>query len=199
MRRLSLVLSVSALLGGLPTVTFAAMPVVAQTSLSQPMSEQFPSFPGGQTALYNFLAQNLHYPTDAYYNGIEGTVIVKFIVEKDGSITNVYILKSVDPQLDNEAIRVIESMPKWTPGCVNGQPARMHYNLPITFKIPENNRKILPARGDQVEDEVMATAFTEIKIVDDQEVYDKKVIEVKEIGDDDLDDNTRQIGVIDCD
>ena len=93
-----------------------------------------PSYPGGMDAYHQFLSSNLKYPIEALEKGITGRVDCKFVVESDGSITNVQIVKSVDPILDKEAMRVISSMPKWNPAKKNGKPTRMTLNAwPITF------------------------------------------------------------------
>jgi len=97
--------------------------------------EQMPSFPGGMGALMSWLSQNIKYPIIAAENGVEGRVIVQFVVEKDGSITDVKIAKSVDPSLDKEATRVVSSMPHWIAGRQNGNPVRVKYTVPVTFKL----------------------------------------------------------------
>lgn len=97
--------------------------------------EQMPSFPGGMGALMSWLGQNIKYPVIAAENGVQGRVIVQFVVEKDGSITDVKVAKSVDPSLDKEAARVVSSMPKWTPGKQNGSAVRVKYTVPVTFKL----------------------------------------------------------------
>ena len=97
--------------------------------------EQMPSFPGGMGALMSWLSQNIKYPVIAAENGVEGRVTAQFVVEKDGSITDVKVAKSVDPLLDKEAARVIKSMPHWTPGRQNGSPVRVKYTVPVTFKL----------------------------------------------------------------
>jgi len=97
--------------------------------------EQMPSFPGGDAALINYLSQNIRYPVMAEENGIQGRVIVTFVVERDGSITDARVVKSVDPALDKEAVRVIQSMPKWIPGKQNGKAIRVKYTLPVTFRL----------------------------------------------------------------
>ena len=97
--------------------------------------EQMPSFPGGMGALMSWLGQNIKYPVIAAETGVQGRVIVQFVVEKDGSITDVKIAKSVDPSLDKEATRVIKSMPHWIPGRQNGSPVRVRYTVPVTFKL----------------------------------------------------------------
>ncbi len=97
--------------------------------------EQMPSFPGGQTALMEYLSKNVKYPVVAQENGVQGRVVVSFVVEKDGSVTDVQVVRSVDPSLDREAVRVISSMPKWIPGKQNGQAVRVKYNVPVSFRL----------------------------------------------------------------
>ena len=97
--------------------------------------EQMPSFPGGMGALMSWLSQNIKYPVIAAENGVQGRVIVQFVVEKDGSITDVKVAKSVDPSLDKEAARVVGSMPHWIPGKQNGSAVRVQYTVPVTFKL----------------------------------------------------------------
>lgn len=97
--------------------------------------EQMPSFPGGMGALMNYLSQNIKYPVIAEENGIQGRVICTFVVERDGSITDVRVAKSVDPSLDKEAQRVVKSMPRWIPGKQNGSAVRVKYTLPVTFRL----------------------------------------------------------------
>ena len=97
--------------------------------------EQMPSFPGGQAALMQWLSSNMKYPTIAAENGVQGRVIVQFVVEKDGSVTDVHVAKSVDPSLDKEAARVVKAMPKWIPGKQNGSAVRVKYTVPVTFKL----------------------------------------------------------------
>ncbi len=97
--------------------------------------EQQAEFPGGQAALMKWLSNNIRYPESAQQNDIQGRVIVKFVVEKDGSIGNATILKGVDRDLDREAIRVVKKMPKWQPGKNNGVAVRSYFNLPVTFRL----------------------------------------------------------------
>ncbi len=97
--------------------------------------EQMPSFPGGQAALMNYLNSNIKYPVIAEENGIQGRVVVQFVVGKDGSISNVHVVKSVDPSLDKEAVRVVKNMPRWIPGKQNGQSVTVRYTLPVTFRL----------------------------------------------------------------
>ena len=97
--------------------------------------EQMPSFPGGPSALMQFLSSNIKYPVVAEENGVQGRVVCTFVVEKDGSITDVRVIKSVDPSLDKEAMRVVKSMPKWIPGKQNGSAVRVKYTVPVTFRL----------------------------------------------------------------
>ena len=97
--------------------------------------EQMPMFPGGDAALMGYLRDNMHYPTVAAENGVQGRVVVGFVVERDGSITDVNVLRSVDPSLDREAMRVVKAMPKWTPGKQNGSAVRVKYQVPVTFRL----------------------------------------------------------------
>ena len=97
--------------------------------------EQMPSFPGGPSALMAYLSSHVKYPAVAEENGIQGRVTVQFVVEKDGSVTDVKTMKSVDPSLDREAERVVRSMPKWIPGKQNGQAVRVKYFVPVVFRL----------------------------------------------------------------
>ena len=92
-----------------------------------------PVFPGGESALLSWLSVQLNYPINAQENGISGRVIVGFVIEKDGSISNVQVVKGVDKDLDAEAVRVVKKMPKWSPGKNNGVPVRSFFNLPVAF------------------------------------------------------------------
>lgn len=97
--------------------------------------DQQPSFPGGTNALNTFIASNLKYSVVAQEEGIQGRVVVKFIVEKDGSISNVEVDRSVDPGLDNEAMRVVKAMPKWIPGQINGKAVKVECSHPFVFRL----------------------------------------------------------------
>ena len=97
--------------------------------------EQMPSFPGGPQALLQYLNSNVKYPVVAQENGVQGRVVISFVVEKDGSVTDVQVAKSVDPSLDKEAQRVVKSMPHWIPGKQNGSAVRVKYVVPVSFKL----------------------------------------------------------------
>lgn len=97
--------------------------------------EEMPQFPGGPSALFDYLAESIKYPEVAEENGIQGRVILTFVIEEDGSISNISIVKSVDPALDAEAIRVVASMPRWIPGKQQGSSVRVKYTVPVTFRL----------------------------------------------------------------
>ena len=98
--------------------------------------ESMPEFPGGQQALFKYLGDNVKYPVIAQENGIQGRVICQFVVNKDGSIVDIEVVRSGgDPSLDKEAVRVIKSMPKWKPGKQRGKPVRVKFTLPVNFKL----------------------------------------------------------------
>lgn len=99
------------------------------------VADIMPSYPGGTAALMKFLSQNIQYPADMEEAGVYGRVICTFVVEKDGSITDIRVSKSVCPSLDKEAVRVIGSMPKWNPAKQNGESVRCKYSLPVTFRL----------------------------------------------------------------
>lgn len=91
--------------------------------------------PPGQAGLFQYLSNTIQYPVVAEKNGVQGRVIVTFVVERDGSITDVKVVKSVAPSLDREAVRVVRSMPKWTPGKQKGDAVRVKYTMPVTFRL----------------------------------------------------------------
>jgi len=97
--------------------------------------EEYPEFPGGDKALREFILNNLNYPEIARKTGITGTVYVQFVVEKDGSISDVKVVRGIGGGCDEEAVRVVKSMPKWKPGKQRGQPVRVYFTLPIEFKL----------------------------------------------------------------
>lgn len=117
---------------------FSFMTSTAQTKKNDmvfDVVEVMPQFPGGQIAMLQYLMKNIKYPEQAVKEGFQGRVTVRFIVEKDGSISDVKPVLSVHPLLNKEAVRVVKSMPKWTPGKQNGKPVRVRFNLPVMFKL----------------------------------------------------------------
>lgn len=117
-----------------PPAPAPALPEVDDNKV-QAIVEQMPSFPGGPSALMNYLQSNVKYPVVAQETGVQGRVIVGFVVEKDGSITDVKVLRSVDPSLDREAMRVVKGMPRWSAGRQNGRAVRVRYNVPVSFRL----------------------------------------------------------------
>ncbi|MDO4948684.1 MAG: TonB family protein [Bacteroidales bacterium] len=97
--------------------------------------EEMPEFPGGMAECLKFLAKNLKYPTIAQENGVQGRVIIQFVVNKDGSIVDPVVARGVDPYLDKEALRVVSTMPKWKPGKQRGKEVRVKYTVPVSFKL----------------------------------------------------------------
>ena len=97
--------------------------------------EQMPIFEGGDAALLKYLRENLKYPDKTKDRGVQGRLVIGFIVEKDGSLTDVKVLRHVDIALDAEALRVVKGMPKWIPGCQDEQLVRVRYNVPVSFRL----------------------------------------------------------------
>jgi len=97
--------------------------------------EDMPSFPGGEEALFKYLAQNIKYPQIAKEAGITGRVFVNFVIDKEGNVTDVKVLRGIGGGCDEEAVRVVKNMPKWSPGKQRGKPVKVSYNLPIKFSL----------------------------------------------------------------
>lgn len=125
----------------MPITTIQAETATATVSLQQKKNkvydqpEVLPEFPGGMQKLMEYLRTSVKYPSEAQKKSIQGRVLVQFIVEKNGTISHLEISKATHPLLDNEALRVVESMPKWTPGKVKGKAVRTSMTLPISFKL----------------------------------------------------------------
>jgi TonB family protein len=117
-----------------------------------------PSFPGGEQAMMQFISDNLKYPALARENAIQGMVALTFVVDKDGSVTNINILRDIGGGCGKEAMRVVQAMPKWTPGQANGQPVKVRYTLPIRYKLEGADPPSLPPPANETgtvsEDEV---------------------------------------------
>lgn len=113
---------------------FGAGEYVADFGVGE-QDQKEPYFPGGMPALMNYLSKNIVYPAQAVSEKIEGRVLLQFVVSKKGRIKDVKVLQSPHPLLDAEAVRVVEGMPRWVPGEVNGKPANIRMNLPVTFKL----------------------------------------------------------------
>ena len=129
-----IMMSLMAMLG-LTTVNAQKTVVAEKNQQVFDVVEQMPEYPGGIQALFEYLSQNVKYPSDAENQKVEGRVIATFIVETDGTINNVEVVKPVFPSLDAEAIRVLSGMPKWTPGKQSGKEVRVKYTVPINFNL----------------------------------------------------------------
>ena len=104
--------------------------------------EQQPEFPGGMAELMKYLQKNLRYPQICKEQRVQGRVILQFVVNADSTITDVNVIKSVNPHLDEEAVRVVKAMPKWNPGKQRGEPVRVRFTLPVTFRLPKDTVKV---------------------------------------------------------
>lgn len=113
----------------------AIKPVVEEDNKVWEIVEQKPQFPGGEAALMKYIRDNMQYPSIAQENGIQGRVVVRFVVSKDGSVRDVTVMRGVDPSLDKEAIRVVKSLPNFIPGKQNGHAVNVYYILPVSFRL----------------------------------------------------------------
>ena len=145
--------------------------------------EEMPAFPGPPYALYEFLTRSIQYPKEARDKNIQGRVIVTFVVEKDGSISDARVVKSVDPLLDTEALRVVNSMHSWTPGKQNGEPVRVKYTVPVSFKldaIAPAERYVLEIDGKVADDSEIANIpsgdIVSMDVVPAQNGQPKKIV-----------------------
>lgn len=120
---------------GLTTASAQKTVVAEKNQQAFDVVEQMPEYPGGIKALLDYLCQNVKYPADAEKQKIEGRVIANFVVETDGSISNVEVFRPVFPSLDAEAVRVLSAMPKWKPGMQSGKVVRVKYTVPISFNL----------------------------------------------------------------
>lgn len=141
--------------------------------------ENMPQFPGGPSKLFEFLAQNVNYPTEAEKANIQGRVIATFVVEKDGSISNAKVVKSIDPSLDAEALRVINAMPNWLPGKQNGKEVRVKYTVPISFHLQGKDANVAQYEGTVKYDREAKSKPSELVVVDyGSETYQKPLVYV---------------------
>jgi protein TonB len=132
--RLLATLSVLALLLMVNTNAMAQSKKIANDKVLE-KAEVMPQFPGGDQAMMKFVSENVQYPEEAKEKEISGRVMVGFIVEKDGSISDVKVVKGIGGGCDEEAVRVVKAMPKWKPGKEKGKPVRVSYMMPFTFKL----------------------------------------------------------------
>ncbi len=120
----------------LPVSFKFAQPAVQEEKVFEYLDDM-PEFPGGGKAMMEWLGQNIQYPKEAVDAKVEGRVMVSFVIEKDGSDSNAKVIRSIDPLLDNEALRVVNAMPNWKPGMQDGQPVRVRFTIPVSFKLPK--------------------------------------------------------------
>ena len=129
-----IIMSLMALFG-LTTVSAQKTVVAKKNQQVFDVVEKMPEYPGGQAALFEYLQKNVKYPADAEKKKVEGRVLVTFVVNTDGSITDIEVVRKTFPSLDAEAIRVISGMPRWKPGEQKGQKVRVKYTVPLTFRL----------------------------------------------------------------
>ena len=108
-----------------------------------------PEFPGGMAELMKYLQKNIRYPKVCKEQGLQGRVIVQFVVNTDSTISDVKVVKPVNPHFDQEALRVVKAMPKWKPGTQCGKPVRVRFTLPVTFRLPEDTVKVDAVSADK--------------------------------------------------
>ncbi len=177
--------SMSAVNGNVADSTQMLQPDSVTTTVSQAADyndeivdkpEQMPEFPGGMSGLLNYLRQKINYPKLAKDNFIQGRVIVEFVVDKDGSVTECLVKKKVHPLLDAEAKRVVKAMPKWKPGIQKGKPVRVRYTVPILFNLPDTPKtKSLNALPQLVGYKGGVQAFVQNNIKYPQEAVDNQL------------------------
>lgn len=119
----------------IPFITFSQNGNEQDTIPKFIVVEVMPEYPGGTEAMLKYISENLHYPQYAKEHNIEGKVFVNFIVDETGKVTKVKVVKNVEPSLDAEAVRVIESLPLWKPGFHKGKPVRVQFTIPINFEL----------------------------------------------------------------
>ena len=158
----------------------------ANTNKAFDVVEQMPQFPGGHSKLLEYITRNLKYPAEAEMNCTQGRVIATFVVEEDGSISNAKIVRSIDPLLDAEALRIINTMPKWQPGMQNGKAVRVKYTIPISFNLPGKDPNVTHNEGSIKSDENPQKGIGVVlrKVVDDKEplvLLDGKAIDSEKL------------------
>ena len=159
--------------------------------------DQMPEFPGGPGAMLQYLGQTIRYPQEAFVNNVQGRVIVNFVVEKDGTINDAKVVRSIDPQLDEEALRVVNSMPNWTPGQQNGEPVAVKYTIPITFKLSggEDTKSIVDDK-DNVQVEIDGEKAEMIHTVLSQIEQELDPADIESISVDKSDPNVRLVKIV---
>ncbi|GEM_PF-79275 len=137
--------------------------------------EQMPAYTGGESAMHTFISQNLKYPVEAQKAGLHGRVTVRFIVKGTGEVSDVNVVRGIDPILDNEAVRVVKAMPDWKPGKQNGVAVDVYYTLPIVFRLPDSSNKIDASNGNPNEiKEKVIVSVASLRAGDEDEKVEKE-------------------------
>ena len=157
------------------TVSPSAPKPTVQNGETFTVVEQMPEYPGGMKALMGYLAENIQYPAECQKAGIQGRVIVQFVVKADGSLDNFEIKRSVNPLLDAEALRVIKTTPKWKPGTQHGKPVDVKFTIPVTFSLPDKQKEHTPTGN--ISDSSLTLKKT-LFIIDGKEVEPKVLNEI---------------------
>ena len=157
------------------TVSPSAPKPAVQNGETFTVVEQMPEYPGGMKALMGYLAENIQYPAECQKAGIQGRVIVQFVVKADGSLDNFEIKRSVNPLLDAEALRVIKTTPKWKPGTQHGKPVDVKFTIPVTFSLPDKPKEHTPTGN--ISDSSLTLKKT-LFIIDGKEVEPKALNEI---------------------
>lgn len=189
-----------------PTENFAGTPVISSVETTQPaataaseavvakadskvskkedkkqavtVAEVRPQFPGGDAACIKFVMENLRYPEEAKKAGVQGCVVVRFVVKADGSVASSEIIRSVSPELDAEALRIVGEMPRWTPGSVDGKPVDVQFVLPVTFRLKGDNAASKPAAKTGTLVSVSGNATNGLKVYVNGELYTGNLSEI---------------------
>ena len=161
-------------------LTAGSLNVSAQEEpMTQP--EIAPEFPGGTVALLSLIQQNIKYPEEAKEQEIQGRVIVQFTIEKDGSVTDVKVVKSVHPLVDEQVVRAVSAMPAWKPGMHEGKPVRVSYSVPFRFRLqapPKDIILVQYAKGQDGKKDVICTLTSQKKLTEQEQA---SVIEMKDL------------------
>ena len=157
------------------TVSPSAPKPAVQNGETFTVVEQMPEYPGGMKALMGYLAENIQYPAECQKAGIQGRVIVQFVVKADGSLDNFEIKRSVNPLLDAEALRVIKTTPKWKPGTQHGKPVDVKFTIPVTFSLPDKQKE--HTTGENLSNSLLTLKKT-LFIIDGKEVEPKVLNEI---------------------
>ena len=162
-------------------LTAGNLNVSAQEEKPMTQPEIAPEFPGGTVALLSLIQQNIKYPEEAKEQEIQGRVIVKFTIEKDGSVTDVKVVKSVHPLVDEQVVRAVSAMPAWKPGMHEGKPVRVSYSVPFRFRLqapPKDIILVQYAKGQDGKKDVTCTLTSQKKLTEQEQA---SVIEMKDL------------------